>query len=161
RMKNTVLTVAALAALTFANGANGAPQEPSMVVRASGPSQEIAARAQAKAMKALAERLEMSQSQLQERLAELQKERAFELTGAMQEFESQQAEQIKKLEQELEQQAKVWRWEDGDRGFAFTADSEDGWLGVSIAEVSPEKAKELKLAAERGVLITDVDADSP
>jgi len=38
---------------------------------------------------------------------------------------------------------------------------ESGWLGVSIAEVTPEKAKELKLSAEHGVLITDVEADSP
>jgi serine protease Do len=36
-----------------------------------------------------------------------------------------------------------------------------GWLGVQITEVTPEKVKELKLPAERGVLISEVDADSP
>lgn len=36
-----------------------------------------------------------------------------------------------------------------------------GWLGVTIAEVTPEKAKELRLPAERGVLITAVTDDSP
>lgn len=36
-----------------------------------------------------------------------------------------------------------------------------GWLGVGIAEVSAETARELRLPAERGVLITDVQEDSP
>lgn len=36
-----------------------------------------------------------------------------------------------------------------------------GWLGVSIDEVSADKAKELKLPAARGVLIDEVDEDSP
>lgn len=36
-----------------------------------------------------------------------------------------------------------------------------GWLGVSIAEVSAQKAQELKLPGLYGVLITDVGSDSP
>ena len=36
-----------------------------------------------------------------------------------------------------------------------------GWLGVTIAEVTAEKAKELKLPAERGVILTEVEPDSP
>ncbi len=36
-----------------------------------------------------------------------------------------------------------------------------GWLGVKIDEVTPEKAKELKLSAVRGVLLSDVEKDSP
>jgi serine protease Do len=36
-----------------------------------------------------------------------------------------------------------------------------GWLGVAIEEVSADKAKELKLPSDRGVLLTDVDQDSP
>jgi serine protease Do len=40
-------------------------------------------------------------------------------------------------------------------------DSTSGWLGVSIAEVNADKVKELKLPAERGVLITEVEPDSP
>jgi serine protease Do len=40
-------------------------------------------------------------------------------------------------------------------------DSESGWLGVQIADVDADKVKELKLPAERGVLITEVEADSP
>jgi serine protease Do len=40
-------------------------------------------------------------------------------------------------------------------------DSESGWLGVQIADVDAQNVKELKLPAERGVLITEVEADSP
>jgi serine protease Do len=36
-----------------------------------------------------------------------------------------------------------------------------GWLGVGIEEVTPDKAKELKLAAARGVLVTQVSENSP
>ena len=35
------------------------------------------------------------------------------------------------------------------------------WLGVSVAEVTPEKVKELKLPAERGALIGKIVPDSP
>ncbi len=43
------------------------------------------------------------------------------------------------------------------------SDLEEGsvWLGVEIREVEAEKAKELKLPAERGVLLSSVVADSP
>lgn len=44
--------------------------------------------------------------------------------------------------------------------FFYSADGR-GWLGVTMAEVSAEKAKELKLPAERGVLVTAVAEDSP
>jgi serine protease Do len=43
----------------------------------------------------------------------------------------------------------------------LVGEEESGWLGVTIGEVTAEKVKELKLAAERGVLVTDVEADSP
>jgi len=36
-----------------------------------------------------------------------------------------------------------------------------GWLGVTVAEVTAEKAKQLKLPAERGVIVADVGADGP
>jgi serine protease Do len=36
-----------------------------------------------------------------------------------------------------------------------------GWLGVGVAEVNADKVKELKLQAERGVLLGKVVADSP
>jgi serine protease Do len=39
--------------------------------------------------------------------------------------------------------------------------SETGWLGLSIEEVSAQKARELKLPGDYGVLVNEVGADSP
>ena len=47
--------------------------------------------------------------------------------------------------------AEVWLLNEGD----------PGWLGVTIAEVTADKAKELKLPAVRGVILSSVEADSP
>lgn len=38
---------------------------------------------------------------------------------------------------------------------------ETGWLGISIEEVTPQKAQELKLSGIYGVLVAEVEADSP
>ena len=48
-----------------------------------------------------------------------------------------------------------------DNVYSFSVSEDHGWLGISVAEVTPEKVKELKLPAERGVLISNVEADSP
>lgn len=40
-------------------------------------------------------------------------------------------------------------------------DDDRGWLGVTVAEVTAEKVKELKLPAERGVLVAGVEANGP
>jgi serine protease Do len=42
-----------------------------------------------------------------------------------------------------------------------SSDEGSGWLGVEIDEVTPEKAKDLKLSATRGVIVSDVEPDSP
>jgi serine protease Do len=42
-----------------------------------------------------------------------------------------------------------------------SADEASGWLGVEIAEVTSENAKDLKLSAVRGVVVKDVEPDSP
>jgi len=42
-----------------------------------------------------------------------------------------------------------------------TPEAESAWLGIFIAEVTREKAQELKLPAARGVLVTEVQPDSP
>jgi serine protease Do len=54
--------------------------------------------------------------------------------------------------------ARGWASQDGPA--IFIEDGENGWLGISISEVTAEKAKELKLPAERGVLVGDVEAES-
>ena len=45
----------------------------------------------------------------------------------------------------------------------FVTSDEDGsgWLGVEIGEVNAEKAKDLKLTAQRGVVVMDVEPDGP
>ena len=40
-------------------------------------------------------------------------------------------------------------------------DDESGWLGVEISEVTAEKAKDLRLSATRGVIVSDIEPDSP
>jgi serine protease Do len=48
-----------------------------------------------------------------------------------------------------------------NRNVLVSPDEGSGWLGVEIGEVTPEKATELKLPATRGVVVTDVEPDSP
>jgi serine protease Do len=43
----------------------------------------------------------------------------------------------------------------------MSSDDGSGWLGVEISEVTAEKAKDLKLAGVRGVIVMDVEPDSP
>ncbi len=43
----------------------------------------------------------------------------------------------------------------------FSLEGESGWLGLEIAEVNAEKAKELKLSAVRGVVVVGVLPDGP
>lgn len=43
----------------------------------------------------------------------------------------------------------------------MSSDDGSGWLGVEIGEVTAEKAKELKLPAVRGVIVMDIEPDSP
>ena len=46
-------------------------------------------------------------------------------------------------------------------GVVVSATDEGGWLGVEIAEVTAEKAKDLKLSAVRGVIVDGIEPDSP
>ena len=41
------------------------------------------------------------------------------------------------------------------------ANSDEGWLGVEIGEVTAQKAKDLKLSSERGVVVSGVEQNSP
>lgn len=53
--------------------------------------------------------------------------------------------------------------EEGPRKIRVLSATDDGagWLGVGTAEVTADKAKELKLSEERGVVLTEVIPDSP
>jgi serine protease Do len=46
-------------------------------------------------------------------------------------------------------------------GAAAQIENGPGWLGVAIEEITADKAKELKLPADRGVLLSEVEQDSP
>ncbi len=46
-------------------------------------------------------------------------------------------------------------------GVVVSSTDEGGWLGVEIAEVTAEKAKDLKLPAVRGVIVDGIEPDSP
>ena len=50
---------------------------------------------------------------------------------------------------------------DGDDNMQVFVRSGAGWLGAGIGEVNPDKVKELKLPAERGVLLGKIVPDSP
>ncbi len=151
--------VVVIAPLAVVHDASGVPQEATMVI--TGKAQQEASAQAAEKVKKMAARLADSRIKLSRELADMEKVRAYELTDAMQEFEGRHAEQMARLEQELEQQAKAWKWTDDGQSVSIMADSDDGWLGVSIGEVSSEKAKEQKLSVERGVLVTEVEPDSP
>lgn len=71
-----------------------------------------------------------------------------------------QQDQIRRYARGWAEQARAMAgaWQDGPA--IFIEDGESGWLGISISEVTAEKAKGLKLPAERGVLVSDVEADS-
>jgi serine protease Do len=50
---------------------------------------------------------------------------------------------------------------DGDDNMQVFVGGGSGWLGIGVAEVNADKVKELKLPAERGVLLGKVVPDSP
>ena len=45
--------------------------------------------------------------------------------------------------------------------FVGSSDDGGGWLGIEIGEVTREQARDLKLSFARGVVVTDVEPDSP
>jgi serine protease Do len=83
--------------------------------------------------------------------------------GAYQQEESQGPQpQLLQLQQaiknlELAQNITV----DGDDDVQVFVNSGDGWLGARVSEVTAEKAKELKLPAERGAVLGKIVPDSP
>jgi serine protease Do len=50
---------------------------------------------------------------------------------------------------------------DRAQNLMVSSDDDGGWLGVEIAEVTPDNSKDLKLSAVRGVVVKDVEVDSP
>ncbi len=51
--------------------------------------------------------------------------------------------------------------DDGDENVKVLVNAGGSWLGVGISEVTPEKVKEFKLPAERGVVLGKIVPESP
>ena len=85
-------------------------------------------------------------ARLQQEIAELKAQQAAERTLVRQDPE------IFELQEPLIEKDDVTIFVDGDGS---------GWLGVETQEVTSEKAKELKLSAERGVVLGKIIPDSP
>jgi serine protease Do len=90
-------------------------------------------------------RLEEVRAALRDLRPELDSEPVREMVAEAQELARQ-------AEQEAPPPPQVWTFDSG---------GESGWVGVEVGEVSAEKAKELKLPAVRGVLVANVEPDSP
>lgn len=108
----------------------------------------------------LQERLGSAQDRLagrlegeQERLAERLQERAARASYRVADRAQQEQE---RLLQRLDQGR-----EPDDSMTMVLSDEGTGWLGVESQDVNAEKAKELKLPAERGVLLGKIVSDSP
>jgi serine protease Do len=130
---------------------------------------------QATAEKEAEQKLESAQQELESKMKQLEEQVAREVAamdarrlGKLDEVEAAlegKAAQIESQTGELERRAEEMAEQIGQesKAGAWVVDfgEESGWLGVEIADVDAEKAKELKLPAVRGVLIVEVEPDSP
>jgi serine protease Do len=89
--------------------------------------------------------------------------RADELSAQADAFAQQVQQQVQdKVQQDQDKiQENIDRVFSMSPGIAVSSADEGGWLGVEIGEVTAEKAKDLKLTAVRGVIVDDVEPDSP
>src|SRR5580700_6598626 len=104
------------------------------------------------------QRVAEAQARLAERLASGQERAAERVERGMLQASVRAA-----IEEAQEQQRRIEvRPEPGDEdAMVMLGDEGASWLGVESEEISAEKAKELKLPAERGVLLERVVPDSP
>jgi S1-C subfamily serine protease len=105
---------------------------------------------------------------LEQQLASLEGLKELELSQALAQHEAKLQQELAHVASAMEaDQAKLARelaWAEAagqEPQVWISGESESGWLGVSISEVSAEKAKELKLPSERGALITEIISESP
>jgi serine protease Do len=98
-------------------------------------------------------------SKLRDLSAQLAEKRA-ELAELGAEVGADMAARGRELAQEIQEQTQEFMTETpGIR--VHVAEEGGGWLGIEIGEVTQEKARELKLSSVRGVVVTDVEPDSP
>jgi len=97
-------------------------------------------------------------AKLQGLSAQLEGKLEGELAGKQGEIEAK-AEEMAARAQELT--SRLQDDQDSASRLVVSADEGSGWLGVEIGEVTQENAKDLKLSATRGVVVQDVEPDSP
>jgi serine protease Do len=98
-------------------------------------------------------------SKLRDLSVQLAEKRA-ELAELGAEIGSDMAARGRELAQQIQEQTQEFMTETpGIR--VRVAEEGGGWLGIEIGEVTQEKARELKLSSARGVVVTDVEPDSP
>jgi C-terminal processing protease CtpA/Prc len=109
-----------------------------------------------------------SAAQLEQKFEELQTRLREKFSGQYEQLaEPAQAKALHGMELALAKQERVMKQLQGHPGeveeeLAMVLDGDAGsWLGVETHEVTAEKAKELKLPAERGVLLGKIIPDSP
>ncbi|MGB2621060.1 MAG: PDZ domain-containing protein [Candidatus Acidiferrum sp.] len=136
-------------ALALTPGASAAPQD-----SADAKAAQIEQRAET-IQERLAERLASEQ----ERMAEPAQDR--EMQSAMR--VAYRVAQEQQQEQQGQQQGRIETMPgpDGPGPVVFFGDEGASWLGVETEEVTPDKMKELKLPAERGVVLGSIVPDSP
>ena len=84
-----------------------------------------------------------------------------EVEAALEDKAAQIESQTDELGRRAEEMAEQFGKESSSGAWVVDFGEESGWLGVEIAEVDADKAKELKLPAVRGVLVVEVEPDSP
>jgi serine protease Do len=107
-------------------------------------------------------RLSSLSAKLQARGDELAS-RAADLSAHAESFAQQAREDAQqKVQQDQDKvQENVDRLFSMSPGIVVSSTDEGGWLGVDIGEVTPKKAKDLKLSSVRGVVVDGVEPDSP
>jgi serine protease Do len=104
-------------------------------------------------------RLQQKIEELQAKLAELESraDQKVEFTAADEPEESAQTIVVEQDPGQIEVQPKI----ETDGMNIVIGDDGSSWLGVETHEVTADKAKELKLSAERGVVLGKIVPDSP
>jgi C-terminal processing protease CtpA/Prc len=109
-------------------------------------------------------------AQMERRLAETQARLAEQLAGEQERLAERVQERVlqasvmatlQELQDPKRQRVEVAPEPGDEDTMVLLGDDSAGWLGVESQEISSEKAKELKLPAERGVLLERVVPDSP
>lgn len=117
-------------------------------------------------------------ARLEAQLAKAQEEIESQVLQEVAEIQERVAEQVGRVKPKMEAQLALLQQrmaglesvaaeksaqalEKSHRAWELVNEEEGGWLGIEIAEVTPEKAKELHLDAARGVIVKEVTPDSP